>query len=74
MPGSHFDEFLKRAKEQQSAHQRTKTDETHLTQKEIKADFPDLMRELFPNGFKSGEHNLRRLASSSSFFNLDKFY
>jgi hypothetical protein len=74
VPGSPFDRFLKRAKEQQSAHKRTQTDEQHLTLREIKNDFPDLVRELFPNGLKAGEHNLKRLASSSSFFSLDSFY
>jgi len=32
------------------------------------------MRELFPNGVKSGEHSIRRLMSSSSVVSLDTFY
>lgn len=73
-PGSKFDEFLKRASEAQTKHKRTKTDESHLTLQEIRQDFPDLMRELFPNGVKSGEHSIRRLMSSSSVVSLDTFY
>ena len=74
VPGSKFDQFLNHVGELQASHKRTKTDETHLTQKEIRTDFPDLIQNLFPNGVKASEHRVKRLISSASLASLDSFY
>jgi hypothetical protein len=45
-PGSEFDLFLARTQAKQEAHRKTKTDESHLTQAEIRTEFPDLFKEI----------------------------
>jgi omega-hydroxy-beta-dihydromenaquinone-9 sulfotransferase len=45
-PGSEFDLFLARTQAKQEAHRKTKTDESHLTQAEIRNEFPDLFKEI----------------------------
>ena len=45
-PGSQFDQYLARTQHKQEAHRKTKTDESHLTQAEIRNEFPDLFKEI----------------------------
>jgi len=45
-PGSDFDKFLARTQQKQVTHRKTKTDESHITQAEIRDEFPDLFKEI----------------------------
>ena len=45
-PDSEFDRFLAKTQKKQETHKKTKTDESHLTQAEIRTEFPDLFKEI----------------------------